>query len=313
MLNGEKIGETHPVVNETLSASDAANYDFTAEALHALAELDANTKDRVGLMLRLGEAVAKAKGQFKRGEFGKWCQETLRRRPSWVSAHRRLFEIRDDLEPALTWAKDTDHRWAECHSVERLLKIVAHWKKAMSGDGACASRARRKAADVIADLRQQLADAEADFKALRDPLPPEVERRVAELATAAQGDNVAATEEVKKIARKFHWRYRDLFDHETCGAPQVSDSKLRESRDGPLRLESPPMAATEGIGTLSRDEQRPNSECRGNEVNPASGESLPLAARLRALATDSAHAKSRAAPQNAASSRKAIPGGRDEF
>ncbi len=313
MLNDEKIGETHPVANETSSALDAANYDFTAEALHALAELDANGKDHIGLMLRFGEVASKAKAHLKHGEFMRWCRETLQRRPSWISSHRRLFEARDDLELALEWAAATGHRWANCSSVERLLKILTDWKKATCGERVSTQKARRKPTDIIADLRQQLADAEADFKALRDPLPPEVERRVAELATAPQADNVAATEELKKIAREFHWRHRDLLHHESCGAPQVSASPTRESRDGPLRLESPPMAGTEGIGTLSRGEQRPNSECRSNEVNPASGESSPLAARLRALPTNSAHSKSRAAPQNAASSRKAILGGRDEF
>jgi hypothetical protein len=312
MLNDEKIGDTQ-IANATLSSPDAASDDFTDEALRALAELDANGKDHIGLMLRFGEAASKAKAHLKHGDFMRWCRETLQRRPSWISSHRRLFEARDDLELALEWAATTGHRWAHCNSVERLLAVVADWRKAQAGDSGSAPRARRRAADIIADLRQQLADAESDFIALRDPLPQEVEGRLPELAAAARAHNLAATDELKRIARQFHWRYRALLDHESCGAPQVSDSKLQESGDGPLRLDSPPMAGTEGIGTLSRDEQRPNSECRGNEVNPASSESSPLAARLRALATNSAHSKSRAAPQNAASSRKAIPGGRDGF
>ena len=243
----------------------------------------------------------------------RWCADVLMRAPSWCSAHRRLFEARDDLQPALAWAAATGHRWANCLSVERLLRLIADWKKATRGESVPTPKTRRKLAEIITDLRQQLSDAKRDIEALRDPLPQEVEGRLAELAAGARADNLAAMEELKKIARQFHWRYRDLLDHESCGAPQVSDSKLQESGDGPLRLDSPPMAGTEGIGTLSRDEQRPNSECRGNEVNPASSESSPLARRLRALATNSAHSKGRAAPQNATSSRKAIPGGRDEF
>ena len=107
MLNDEKIGDTQIAKNATLNSPDAASDDFTAEALHALAELDANAKDHIRLSLQLGEAVAKAKGQLKHGDFGKWCRESLERRPSWVSAHRRLFEARNDLEPALEWAAAT--------------------------------------------------------------------------------------------------------------------------------------------------------------------------------------------------------------
>ena len=53
---------------------------------------------------------------------------------------------------------------------------LADWKKVTQGDSASAPRARRKASEIIAELKQQLADAEADFIALRDPLPPELTR-----------------------------------------------------------------------------------------------------------------------------------------
>ena len=174
------------------------------------------------LILQFGEAVDKAKGSLKHGEFTKWCREVLKRCPSWVSAHRRLFEGREDLRPALAWAAETGHCWASCYSVERLLKIIADWKKAARGDGASAPKPRRKDSEIIAHLRQQLADAKADFIALRDPLPPEFDVRARELAARAAGNDAAAKEELEELARHFHWRYRDLLDRETCSAPQVS-------------------------------------------------------------------------------------------
>ena len=153
---------------------DVAGADYTSEALRALAALDAHGNDQMGLMLQFGEAVAKAKACLRHGEFTKWCRKVLKRSPSWISAHRRLFEDREDLQAALAWAAATGHRWASCYSVERLLKIIADWKKAARGDSASAPKPRRKDSEIIADLRQQLADAEADFNALRDPLPPEL-------------------------------------------------------------------------------------------------------------------------------------------
>jgi hypothetical protein len=201
--------------------ADVAGDDYTTEALRALAALDAHGNDHMGLMLQFGEAVAKAKGCLKHGEFTKWCQEDLKRCPSWISAHRRLFENREDLQPALAWAAATGHRWAECYSVERLLKLIADWK-ATQGDSASAPRARRKATDIIAELKQQIADAEADFIALRDPLPPDVAARAAELAAPPAANDAAAKEELAGIARRFHWRFRDLVHRDTCSAQQVS-------------------------------------------------------------------------------------------
>jgi hypothetical protein len=200
---------------------DAVGDDYTTVALRALAALDAHGNDHMDLMLQFGEAVAKAKGCLKHGEFTNWCREDLKRSPSWISAHRRLFEGRQDLQPALAWAAATGHRWASCYSVERLLKIVSDWKKATQGDSASAPRTRRKATDIIAELKQQLADTEADFIALRDPLTQEADARATELAARAAND-VAAKEELAEIARRFHWRYRDFLHRDTCSAQQVS-------------------------------------------------------------------------------------------
>ena len=160
------------------SVSDSEDDDYSAEALWALAELDTHGRDHIGFMLRFGEALAKAKRSLKHGHFKEWCGNILKRSPSWCSSHRRLFECRDDLEASLAWAKQTGHRWADCRSVEKLLKLVTEWKKATREDSAAAPRARRKAKEIIAELQQRLAEAEADFVALRDPIPAEVAARV---------------------------------------------------------------------------------------------------------------------------------------
>ncbi len=218
-------------VNHLAIEPQGALDDFTVEAFRALAELDAHGHGHRSIMLRFGEAVSKAKAQLSHGEFTPWCENTLKRKPSWCAAHKRLFECGGDLDAARAWAKETGHRWADCHSVERLLKIVGDWRKAKRGVSPSAPKARQKPSEIIAELRRRLAEDDADFLALRDALPPEIEARVAELLAAIAAGDVAAKDEIAEIARKYHWRFRDLVQRETYGAPQVSDPSPEVSAD----------------------------------------------------------------------------------
>jgi hypothetical protein len=210
--------------HQRLSPVEASD-DFTRDARDALAALEAHAsssaKDHVALMLRLGETLARARKRVGHGEFTRWCEDNLQRKPSWCAAHRRLFEASKDLEPAREWAAQTGHPWAKCRSVERLLRVVNDFRRGNGGAIAAAPRRRRKASEIIAELRQRLEEAEADFAALRDPLLPEEKARAAELAAAMEGDDFAAREELATLARKRHWRLRDLVA-QSCGAPQVS-------------------------------------------------------------------------------------------
>ena len=106
-----------------------------------------------------------------------------------------------------------------------------------------AARAKRSARpsqkEIIADLETRLAEAlgrlakaegrlakdEAEFVALRDPLPPEVEERAADLATATED---GAREELAALARQFHWRPRDF--EQLCSAVHISRRARRQGR-----------------------------------------------------------------------------------
>jgi hypothetical protein len=233
MLSDNEIGHPAKISEKSDDSDDVARDDFTDDALAALAELEAQGSEHVTLLLLFGEAVSKAKARLKHGEFNSWCTDVLKKSPSWVSAHRRLFEGRGDLEPAIAWAASTRHRWANCHSVERLLKLIAEWKKATRGDSAAAPRARKTASEIIAELRQRVADDEEEFIALRDPLPAEVQARVVELAAVPADSNLAAKEELAELAVRFHWRPRDLVA-ETCSAPQVSRPTPQNETSGVL-------------------------------------------------------------------------------
>ena len=186
--------------------------DFTADALAALAKLDDHGQDQIPLMLEFGEALAKAKAALKHGEFSPWCRDVLKRSPSWCSSHRRLFEGRADLEPALVWAAATDHKWVSCRSIERLLKLLADYKDVTHGDSATVRRARTRSKPItlraakrrIAALHTALEEARADFIALRDQLPTEVAAKAAELSALATADDVAAKDELAALARRYH-------------------------------------------------------------------------------------------------------------
>jgi hypothetical protein len=264
-------------IKNSISAH-AADDGYTAEALRALAALEAHGNGHMDLILQFGEAVDKAKGSLKHGEFTKWCREDLKRCPSWVSAHRRLFEGREDLRPALAWAAATGHRWASCYSVERLLKIIADWKNATRGDSASAPKPRPKASEIIADLRQQLADAKADFESLRDPLTREAEARATELAARAAANDAAAKEELEELARRFHWRYRDLAHRETCSAPQLSKPTAevwRDARPNTPKAEQPTSDETSAGGDQGNSIESSHTSA-ASAATPASVGAAPL-------------------------------------
>ena len=106
--------------------------------------------------------------------------------------------------------------------MEKLLKLVAEWKKAARGDSPPVPRARRKARDIIAELTQRLSDAEAALVSSRDQLPGEIEANVASLTAAINAGDFSAKEQLAEIAHRFHWRLCDLLKMETCSAPQLS-------------------------------------------------------------------------------------------
>ncbi len=154
----------------------AAAIAATAEAIAAIADLDAHRTDQIRLSLAVCEVISNARGSLEQGEFTGWRRDDLKKSPSWCSAYRRLFESREDLEAALAWAAMTEHKCASCRSVELLLKIITEWKRAARGDSAVAPKTRRKGdaivvqvrrREIIAKLRQILEEAQHAFEALR--------------------------------------------------------------------------------------------------------------------------------------------------
>ena len=98
-------------------------------AIKTLAELDSNSRYSLKLKLRIGMVLCIAKDILPHGDFGKWAEERLNRKETYCAAHMRLWHDRAVLEEALLWAAQTGHRWTKCCSVDRILTVIADWKK----------------------------------------------------------------------------------------------------------------------------------------------------------------------------------------
>jgi len=81
----------------------------------------------------------------------------------------------------------------------------------------------REARRIIAKLHKLMKEANVDFIALRDPLPADLAAKAAELAALAAADDDAAKDELAALARRYHWRLRDLMAERDL----VAESRLR--------------------------------------------------------------------------------------
>jgi hypothetical protein len=187
-------------------------------ALKVLAEIDSNFRYSLKLKLRMGAVLCIAKDLLPHGDFGKWVEESLNRKESWCAAHMRLWRDRTVLDQALLWAAETGHPCSNCCSVDRVLKVIADWKKRDRAAVVAVPKPTKKSSEIIAELRREIADNMKDFIALRDPLPSEIEEIVIGLGSRAGADDGAARE-LAEIAQRFHWRLCDLMAvAQSCGA-----------------------------------------------------------------------------------------------
>jgi hypothetical protein len=209
-----------------MNPQEANKDELTAAALAVLARMRTADADRIKLALELGKIVSQAKKQKKRGDYARWCSEKLGHQPSWVSAHRRLFEQREKIDDARRWAEENDHPWAKVYSVERLLKVVRDYDRSRSNAPPTEKkRARRQASNAMS-----VGELEAHFAALKT---------FAQALARRHGDKFAMSE-IERIATRFHTHARQG-ERLTCGAPQVSVEGCSESKiedraivDGPL-------------------------------------------------------------------------------
>jgi hypothetical protein len=194
--------------------------DFTVAARIALALLTKSEESNVDATVSLGAAIAKARQSLPHGKFKAWCERELKRKPSWVSSCRRLFEKKDHIAPALAWARETGHKWADCHSTERRLSVVAEWEKWRAGVPLAPAVTPAKGVGKSAALKGELEAAQTEKAALRAVILGELDLQGLESAEAAARSSTAA--ELFELIAKWHGRLRGLVSGESCGAPQLS-------------------------------------------------------------------------------------------
>jgi len=197
---------------------------LVTEAKDASAALDAHGDDYIILMLCFGKIIKKRKASIPHGEFKEWCLKHLGRSSSCCSNYRRLYEEEAILQDVLAWAREQNHKWAYCRSVERLLKLIADFKKANDGTTSPTPprKARLKPNEVIADLQHRLKEAENETVALRDLVPAEICQRARALASAAATGDATAKEALAAFAQACHSRLRDLLCDEISSQQEVS-------------------------------------------------------------------------------------------
>jgi hypothetical protein len=260
------------------------------KAKQALDALDASGEDYLRKMLVFGETAYQAKEATPHGEYKDWCQKHLNRSKSWVSNYRSLFEERAHLEDALAWARESDHKWACCRSVERLLKIIAQFKAKDSHKGdesEAAPKSRQTAKETIADLQQRLREIE-EFVSVSYLLPPEVKVQVRAWTNAAATGDITAKDALDKFTQASHAQLRDLLADQTSSAldvsgpgpaapktPHPTSEKDRETAASPSSVQAPPRAGERGVSNVAA----PASSHRAEPVTTRSGGSDPKATR----------------------------------
>jgi hypothetical protein len=213
-----------PVAKAKKGLTPEEEQALIAKAKEALAALDAHGDASLPIMLAFGEAAYQAKANIPHGEFKKWRQEHLHRSSSWVSNYRRLFEEHAHLEGALAWARETDHKWAHCRSVERVLKVIAAFKvKDSDGANDNAPKHSRKAKGAAAKTQASLKETEAAAAPLLDLLPPEVMEQMQSWATAAAAGEAPANKALATFKQACHSALREILTRQTSSALEVSE------------------------------------------------------------------------------------------
>jgi hypothetical protein len=198
---------------------------LTAGTRALVQELNANDEQYVRVAVALGSHIATAKKRLS-GKFQEWCRDDLDRSASWCGNYRRLFESREHLEPALKWASETEHKWANCRSVELLLKLVHEYKKKVCGAPDKPPR-RRSGPDGLAALEKRLRGHEKTCVAVFEALSP---RWIAEAQRLAEAADDSPAKTLAKLALRIRARADD--PGSTCSATATVTLEAQGRRQG---------------------------------------------------------------------------------
>jgi hypothetical protein len=110
--------------------------------------------------------------------YREWRDAVLKKSRQWCSTHRRIYEERENISAALSWAVAHNHRYANCFSVERVLKLICDFRRWNENPNAPAEgRTRAK----IVDVKRLLKQTNDLLAKLRESISHEVENAEAVL------------------------------------------------------------------------------------------------------------------------------------
>jgi hypothetical protein len=236
----------HVAVQVDASVDVLSRDEKKAAAVKAIEALRAHGHAGIERNLTAAAAIAALKAEdLPHGEFGRFCTETLQISSTYRARLLRLHGVSAHVPEALAWAATQKHRLAECQSVLNLIKVVDDWlnrdrspepksdsttqarkrsndiiaeQERVIEETAALVKEREKAIseqefeiatrdDVIADLKRRLAECEDEIAALRDPLTDEAREQALEAMTSSRE---SAAGELAAIAKRYHWRPKDL-------------------------------------------------------------------------------------------------------
>jgi len=149
--------------------ADSIIAEAIAETRAAAKALEAHEQTSLAVFMRAGEALTNLKRVVLHGQFEKVCREIFGKRESSVSLYRRLFEARDQIEPAMEWAQATDHKWRDCVSPKLVLKVVADWQRSNCANGPVEEQQKKRKEPMkqaLLDLLQVSVNLEVDLALL---------------------------------------------------------------------------------------------------------------------------------------------------
>jgi hypothetical protein len=243
---------------------------ITEKALAALEEFDAHGRKSIELSVNLGGYIAMAKGVQHHGQFANYCREVLRLGPSQSALHRRLYEVRADINAAREWAKSSGIPHHDSESPERVLKLVGTWKKREAAQGSSGNQLATAGAKDYADKVRAILQADESAKAMRKTMPSGIVTIIEKEAAAVFAHQCSTGVDLLSRSQEYLALLLNRLADQTCGTPQVStvleETLSVDQLDDGMSQEVRPEPAPE-IEVLSRG-PHPKGALHGTDLLP---------------------------------------------
>ena len=177
--------------------------------------------DNVGVARNLAAAAAidALKTSLDRGDFGRFCEDTLQISASYRARLLKLNKVREHVSSAQAWAATQKHRLTECQSAQNLIELVNDWLKrdeppkpkaaskrqeAQSGqdDATESESAIQEGADLVGECNKTISELKSEL-ANRDDAISDLQRRLARVRIARTSSPYAILYRAKRVSKPY--------------------------------------------------------------------------------------------------------------